>query len=91
MAHKGGICHTKISLGQSINEKEILGEITDPFGADVVEHIKSSVDGIVVGINTSPLVHEGLPLIKIASFLNQEKAESAIEDWDQKQPDSFIS
>jgi hypothetical protein len=91
IAHKGGILHSNIELGQTIKKHETLGVITDPFGADVIEPIKSSQEGIVVGINTSPLVHEGLPVFKIASFLDYERAGSAIGAWDKRQPESYIS
>ena len=91
IAHKGGILHPNIELGQTIQKNESIGVITDPFGADIIEPIKSPQEGIVVGINTSPLIHEGLPIFKIASFLDYEKAESAIEEWDKMQPDSYIS
>jgi uncharacterized protein len=90
LAHKGGILHANVSLGQTIEKNELIGKITDPFGPEIAEPIKSSQKGIVVGINTSPLIHEGLPIFKVASFLDYEKAESALEEWDKKQPDSYI-
>lgn len=89
-AHKGGILHPTITLGQTIEKGEKIGTISDPFGADISEPITSHQKGIVVGLNTSPLIHEGLPIIKIASFLDYDKAEDVIEEWDKKQPDSYI-
>ena len=91
VAHKGGILHHSVSLGQTIKKNESIGTISDPFGVDILEPVKSPQDGVVVGINMTPLVHEGLPIFKIASFLDYEKAESVIEEWDQKQPDSYIN
>lgn len=91
IAHKGGILHPGVSLGQTIEEEETIGVISDPFGADIIEPIKSPQKGVVVGVNTSPLIHEGLPIFKIASFLDYDKAETAIEEWDKKQPDSYIN
>lgn len=92
VAHKGGILHPSVTLGQMIEEGKIIGTISDPFGADIVESsILSTQKGIIVGINTSPLVHEGLPIFKIASFLDYDKAETVIEEWDKKQPDSYIA
>ena len=90
LAHKAGILHSAISLGQVIEKNEIIGNISDPFGADIVELIKSVQKGVIVGVNTSPLVHEGMPIFKIASFLDCSKAENVIERWDNNQPDSFI-
>ncbi|MCH9621650.1 MAG: hypothetical protein S4CHLAM20_10750 [Chlamydiia bacterium] len=90
VAHKGGILKTDVSLGQIIEVGERIGTITDPFGADVSEYIKAKQKGIVVGLNTAPLIHEGLPIFKLASFLDYDKAETVIEEWDKKQPDSYI-
>ena len=83
VAHKGGILHHSVVLGQTIEEGDVIGMISDPFGADIHEPVHSPQKGIVVGINTSPLIHEGLPIFKLASFLNYEKAEAVIEKWDR--------
>ena len=90
IAHRGGILHSNIELGQTIKKDELIGVITDPFGTDVREPIKSPQEGIIVGINTAPLIHEGLPVFKVASFLDYDKAENIIEEWDKRQPDSYI-
>lgn len=90
-AHKGGILHAHVNLGQTIKRNELVGTITDPFGTDFSEPVKALQDGIVVGVNTTPLIHEGLPIFKIASFLDYDKAENTIEEWDKKQSDSYIN
>ncbi len=90
VSHKGGILHTSVSLGQAIDKGETIGTISDPFGADIIEPLSSPQKGVVVGVNTAPLVYEGLPIFKIASFLDYDKAETVIEEWDKKQPDSYI-
>ncbi len=90
LANKGGILRPTVSLGQTIEEGEIIGTISDPFGTDETEYIQSPHKGIVVGVNTSPLIYEGLRIFKTASFLDYDKAEAAIEEWDKKQSDSFI-
>lgn len=90
VAHKGGILHSDVALGQTIQKNETIGTISDPFGADIVEPLKSPQEGIVVGINTSPLIHEGMRVFKVASFVDYDEAESVIEAWDSTQPDSFI-
>ena len=90
VAHKGGILHSDVNLGQKIERGEIVGNISEPFGADTIESIRSPERGIVVGINTSPHIHEGQKIFKIASFLDYDKAETTIEEWDKKQPDSYI-
>lgn len=90
VAHKGGILHPQASLGQAIKKGELIGEIKDPFGTDNVENVVAPRDGIIVGINTTPLIHEGLAIFKIASFIDYDRAENIIEEWNKKQPDSFL-
>ncbi len=88
VAHKGGVFHTDVTLGQMIKEGEKIGKITDPFSSDVTEYLRSTQDGIVVGINTTPLIHEGLSIFKVASFIDYERAGSVIEGWGDMQPDN---
>ncbi len=90
VSHKGGILHPSIVLGQIIEKGETIGTISDPFSSNVIEPIKSPQKGIIVGVNTSPIIHEGLPIFKIASFLDYDKAETIIDAWDKRQPDSYI-
>lgn len=90
-AHKGGVLHSNVSLGQTIKKNDVIGTISDPFGSDFIEPIHSLQDGVVVGINTTPLIHEGLKIFKIASFIDDDKAENVIEQWDNQQPDSYIN
>jgi len=90
VAPKGGILHPSVLLGQTIEKGEKIGTISDPFGADTVQPITATQKGIVVGVNTTPLIHEGLPIFKIASFLDYDKAETVIEEWGKKQPDSYV-
>ena len=91
VAPKAGILHTKISLGQKIEKGELIGEISDPFISSLEEKIYSPFKGIVVGVNTSPMIHEGLKIFKVASFFDYNKAETALEQWDQHQPDSYMN
>ena len=91
IAHSGGILITDTSLGQVIKKGEKLGRLTDPFGTDTDVVVKSPRDGIIVGINTTPLVHEGLDLFKVASFIDDKRAEIVIEDWNQQQDEDFLA
>lgn len=89
LANKSGILRTSAQLGQLIEEGEQLGIISDPFGADLTTPVFSPLSGIIVGLNCSPFIHEGLPIFKIASFIDDSKAENFIESWDKEQPDSI--
>lgn len=80
-AHHSGVMHSDITLGQMIKKNQVLGRISDPFSADTIVPVRSATDGVVVGINRHPLIHEGQTLFKVASFLDNDRAESAIEAW----------
>tara|TARA_R110002126_G_scaffold232656_3_gene377032 strand:- start:4508 stop:5527 length:1020 start_codon:yes stop_codon:yes gene_type:complete len=90
-AHKCGILYSNVGLGQTIEKNEIIGTIVDPFGNEPNEPVKATTKGIVVGINTTPLIYEGMSIFKITSFLDYDKAENIIEKWDQKQEDSILN
>lgn len=85
IAPRGGILHVNVVLGQTISRGDRMGTITDPFSTDVEEHVYSTQNGIVVGINMTPLIHEGLSLFKIASFIDYDRAENTIEVWEEQQ------
>lgn len=88
IAHKSGILHSTLSLGQLIKKDETIAKITDPFGSDRSENVIASQEGIIVGINTTPLIHEGMQIFKIASFLDTSKAENIIVEWNRSQQDN---
>lgn len=80
-AESSGISHSKIRLGQQISEGDLLCVIKDPFGAGPDRQLFSPIDGVVVGINNLPLVHEGEVIFKVAAFAEDEEAVSRLEDW----------
>lgn len=90
-ANQSGIYYSEVSLGQKIKAGDHLGIIKDPFSANINQKVIAENDGIVVGINSSPLVHEGMEIIKVATFTNNKRAEVIIEKWDDEQPESYIN
>lgn len=86
LAPRSGILNSEVEIGQEISEKSTLGHLKDPFGAVGPEPILSPMNGVVVGINNGPLLHEGQPIFKVASFLDNERAESVITEWDEQVP-----
>jgi len=88
-AHRSGVLLTDAELGQMIKKNEVIGRINDPFSADTVEPVRSPQDGIIVGINRHPLIHEGDTIFKIASFLDNERAETSLEAWGETQAEEF--
>lgn len=85
IAPKGGILHVEVELGQHIKNGDRIGTILDPFSTDVEQIIYANQDGVVVGINTTPLIHEGLTLFKIASFMDYHRVENVLESWEERQ------
>jgi predicted deacylase len=61
-----GLFNTTKKLGQSVHQGEKLGIITNPMTLED-EVIKTPISGIIIGINNSPLIHEGSALFNIAS------------------------
>lgn len=86
-SHRSGILKSKVELGQMIHKNDIIGLINDPFSADTVEPVRAPQDGIVVGVNRHPLIHEGQTIFKIASFIDNIRAETALEAWSESQQD----
>jgi predicted deacylase len=46
-ATKGGVFRSKVELGESISKGQVIGEVRNLYG-DVVEEIKSPIDGLIV-------------------------------------------
>lgn len=88
-AHCSGVLLVEVELGQMIKKNQTIGRISDPFSADTVEPVKAPLDGIVVGINRNPLIHEGDTLFKVASFIDNDRAETALEAWGETQADQI--
>lgn len=80
-AHRSGIFVTEVVLGQLVKKNQLVGRITDPFSGEYFEPVKSSQDGIVVGINRNPLIYEGQNIFKLASFIDNNRAELSLEAW----------
>ncbi len=86
-SHRSGILKSRVELGQMIRKNEIIGVINDPFSADTVEPVKAPQDGIVVGVNRHPLIHEGQTIFKIATFIDNNRAEMVLGEWSESQQD----
>jgi predicted deacylase len=81
-AHRSGILFSEVELGQRIRQGQRIGYISDPFSAqNEAEMVKADQDGIIVGINRHPLIHEGQTIFKVASFIDNSRAEIALEAW----------
>lgn len=84
-AHRSGVLFSKVELGQMIGKGQVIGCINDPFSASSSETVHASQDGIIVGINRHPLIHEGQTIFKIASFIDNSRAHNVLETWSDNQ------
>jgi uncharacterized protein len=76
-APEGGILRSAVRLGQRISAGELLGQVSDPFGARDVA-VTATHAGIVIGRNSLPLVNEGDALFHIARMARPGEAFAAV-------------
>jgi predicted deacylase len=77
-APAGGILRTAIRLGQRVGTGELLGRVSDPFGADEVR-VDAPHEGIIIGRNSLPLVNGGDALFHVARVARPGEASRAVE------------
>jgi predicted deacylase len=66
-APQSGILRTVMELGEHVEEGEVIGIVSDPFGENE-EKVLASACGIIIGRSKLPLVYEGEALFHIAHF-----------------------
>lgn len=87
ISSSSGVLHSEVALGESIKKGDKIGRLTDPFSNENATIIKSNLDGVIVGINRSPLIQEGSSIFKVASFIDNQKAEEILEEWEENTPE----
>ncbi len=90
-AATSGISSSAITLGQSIKKNQLICRIEDPFGVSTSTTITSPKDGIIVGVNSLPLVHEGEGLVQLAAFSEHENAAPYLEDWQENNKAALLN
>jgi uncharacterized protein len=73
-APTSGVLRTVARLGTRIRKHQILGVLSDPFGASELE-IRSPGNGLLIGQTRIPLVHEGEALFHFAKLQSSEAGE----------------
>ncbi|RDI44531.1 succinylglutamate desuccinylase/aspartoacylase family protein [Aquicella lusitana] len=76
-----GVSHSKHKLGQHVQKGDTLSVIKDPFGASENVTLFSPNEGVIVGKNNLPLVHEGEALFQLAVFPEMNHAANHLEAW----------
>lgn len=76
-----GIVHSLKSLGDHVKKGELIGIIADPFSTKEAP-ITATIEGIIIGRSTLPLVNTGDALFNIAQF---KKSKSIVNQLDELQ------
>lgn len=71
-ANGSGIVNHRVKLGDQIKKGDILAEIGSPYG-DILDVVKASRAGILIGQQNIPLVQEGEAMFHIAYFEEDDK------------------
>ena len=79
-APKSGVFYKKPSLGSLVHKGHMLGVITDPLG-DESQQVRAPFTGVVIGLLTLPLVHEGDALVNLAKVADPDEAEIVLDDY----------
>jgi len=66
-ANASGIVSHKFDLGDQVAKDQVLAEIGSPYG-DVIQKLRSTHAGIIIGKQNIPLVQEGEAMYHIAFF-----------------------
>lgn len=72
-APEGGILRTWRTTGDSVQEGETLGAISDPFGT-VETEVKATVGGLIIGRSNMPAVNQGDALFHLAVLPGDDMA-----------------
>jgi len=73
----GFVVHFK-DLGDRVEKDELLAHINDPFGETIAE-IYSPFNGVVIGKQNIPLIHEGEAMYHIAMFKTPDTVAEHVE------------
>lgn len=79
-----GVFRSLVALGAYVEKGQCIGRISDPFGVSDDEDINSPCDGLLVGRNNLPLVHEGEALFNIARYEGAEDLAQEMEEFSNK-------
>ena len=88
-ANASGIVHNVVDLGDQITKGQVLAEIGSPYG-EVIDSVKATRSGILIGKQNIPLVQEGEAMFHVAYFSedDEEIAEHIENVQEQLLPDS---
>lgn len=81
-APKGGIFRSLRTFGDSVDDDEVVGFISDPFGEAEAE-VKTEFAGLIVGRTNLPIVNLGDALFHVATIDKAEAVGVAMDNLEQ--------
>jgi predicted deacylase len=84
-APASGVFRPEVALGGRVRSGEVLGHVAGPFGEEETD-VRSPVDGVVIGRNHLPLVHEGNALYHIAQSEGTQVPAELLDAFEDDEP-----
>ncbi|WP_379551977.1 succinylglutamate desuccinylase/aspartoacylase family protein [Qipengyuania sp. DGS5-3] len=78
-ASEGGIFRAIKAAGQFVEDGELLGTISDPFGEENHD-ITATLSGVIIGRTNLPVVNQGDALMHIAEVVAPDTADDRLND-----------
>jgi predicted deacylase len=63
-AKASGIFSCAVKLGDFVRKGEVIAQISDPFGQEIIP-VKAGTNGYVIGLNNNPVINVGDALIHL--------------------------
>lgn len=82
-APEGGVFRSFRTTGDTVEEGEVIGLVSDPFGESEVE-VGAPLDGLIVGRTNLPIVNKGDALFHIAQLARADAVETVIGQLEQQ-------
>lgn len=64
-ASRGGLLRLEVELGEMVERRQVLGELANIYGRSNLA-VRAPVDGLLIGLNRSPLINQGDALFHVA-------------------------
>ena len=88
-APASGVFRPEVGLGARVRSEELLGHVAGPFGEEEIG-IRAPVDGVVIGRNHLPLVHEGNALYHIAQSEGTQVPAELLDAFEDDEPGRIV-
>jgi predicted deacylase len=77
-APASGMFRARRGLGDAVDEDEVIGIVSDPFGEKEVE-LRARAAGVILGRSNLPVVNQGDALVHVGRVFDPSRAQDAME------------